>query len=339
MPRLRTVSPSDPGWKRLPVGRGFRYLDADGQPLPAAEVARIRALVIPPAWKDVWVCPFENGHIQAVGFDARGRKQYLYHPYWRIKRDIAKHERVVRFAARLPRARDVVAEALDGAELTRERALATAFRLLDLGYFRMGSDTYADENGSYGLTTLRRRHVVRAKGELLFDFPAKSGVRQRIAIADKAVLRAVEQMLERRGPGTVLAWRDDAGSWTSLTPTDVNGYLRELIGIEVSAKDFRTWHGTVHAAVALAERTDAHTVTARKRAIAAAFREVSDYLGNTPAVARSAYVDPRIVEHYLDGRTIRPTLQRLAKQQRSPDELQAAIERATLKLLRARNLR
>jgi len=332
MPRLRTVSPSEPGWHRVRSGRGFRYLDSTGKPLGVDDVDRIRALVIPPAWKDVWISPHPHGHIQAVGVDARGRRQYLYHPTWRQQRDMAKHDRVLRIARKLPKARTVVARDLEQTELTESRALAAAFRLLDLGYFRMGSDTYVDDNGSYGLTTLRRRHVRRTGRTLVFDFPAKSGKQQHIEITDPAAARAVRDMLERRGPGTLMAWHDDLG-WHSITPLQLNTYLRSLVGDEVSAKDFRTWHGTVHACVELAVRADVKGTSARRRAVASAVREVSQYLGNTPAVARSSYIDPRAVDQYLQGRTIATTLKHL-RPTASGDQMRTAVERAVIALLR-----
>jgi DNA topoisomerase-1 len=328
--RLRRVSPTDSGWTRRRQGRGFQYLDQFGAPLPAEHVARCKALVIPPAWTAVWICPYANGHIQCVGTDARGRRQYLYHPDWRIRRDLAKHDRVLAMAQRLPGAREQVEADLCRDGMPIERALATAFRLLDLGYFRIGSDSYTDENGSYGLTTLEREHVHRKAGRLVFEFTAKSGKDQHIEIADAAVLASVETMRRRRGGGTSLLAYRSGRTWSRVTATEVNSYLKGLLADEVSAKDFRTWHGTVHAAVALAE-LPATSKTGRKKAIVEATRRVAEYLGNTPTIARASYIDDRIIELYQQGKTIRPAMARL-----DPDDpnLQTALERAVIRLLR-----
>ncbi len=329
--RLRTVAPTGIGWTRRRVGRGFAYLDEYGRPLPAEQVARIKALVIPPAWQNVWICAVPNGHIQAVGTDARGRRQYLYHPDWRIKRDRLKYDRVLTVARRLPSAREQVVEALLLEGMPVERAMATAFRLLDLGYFRIGSDTYASENGSYGLTTLERRHVTRRGKGMLFEFTAKSGVPQQIEIADPVVVASIEAMRRRRGGTTLLAYRGPR-SWRAISAGEVNEYLRALLGAEMTAKDFRTWHGTVHAAVALA-RLPADTQQTRKRAVAAAMRQVADHLGNTPTVARGSYVDERVIDLYLDGVTIDRAVARADKLKPNDPRRQEILERAVVRLL------
>ncbi len=330
--RLRTVSPTDPGWSRRRSGRGFRYLDVDGRALPGEDVTRCKLLVIPPAWEAVWICRYANGHIQSVGTDARGRRQYLYHPQWREQRDKLKHDHVLAFARKLPAARDAAREALAQDGMPREKALATAFRLLDLGYFRIGSDSYAAENGSYGLTTLERRHVHRHGDDLVFDFVAKSGVVQQISVTDPEVARSVETMRRRRSPqDTLLAFRD-ATRWRRVDAGDVNDYLKDLLGLEVSAKDFRTWHGTVSAAVALAE-ADAGTATARKRAVVAAVREVATELGNTPAVARSAYIDQRVIDLFHDGVTIAPALTRILRRSLPEQDRIERVEQAVLRML------
>jgi DNA topoisomerase IB len=270
--------------------------------------------VIPPAWQDVWICPIPNGHIQAVGTDDAGRRQYIYHEQWRIQRDAAKYDRLLLVARRLPQARDQVLEHLALSGMPRKRALATAFRMLDLGYFRVGGEAYADANGSYGLATLLKSHVRMSRGGLVFEFIAKSGLEQQIRLADELLLDSIRTMRRRRG-GTdeLLAFREGR-RWRDVTTTDINEYVKEVIREDVSAKDFRTWHGTVLAAVALA--TSSHrsdTPSGRKRAVAQAMREVAEDLGNTPAVARKAYVDPRIIDLYEDGITIGPALRRLAK--------------------------
>jgi len=329
--RLRKAIPSAPGWRRVRSGHGFRYLDENGHSLPSADVARCRALVIPPAWQQVWICPYANGHIQAIGIDARGRRQYIYHPQWRVKRDLAKHDRVLKIARRLPDARRQVEADLRRDGMPIERALATAFRLLDLGYFRIGSDTYATENGSYGLTTLERRHVHRHGKLLLFEFTAKSGISQHIEIIDPLALASVEAMRRRRGSGEQLLAYRNGSRWVGLTAGEVNEYLKGLLRGEVSAKDFRTWHGTVQAAIALAH-LDAGTPTARKRAVAEAMREVAHHLGNTPTVARASYVDDRVIDRYLDGTTIAPALDRIEKLPLGDVRRTERTERAVLRL-------
>jgi DNA topoisomerase I len=331
MARLRTVSPNARGWTRRRAGKGFVYLDADGQRLPAEEVERIRSLAIPPAWKDVWICPYPTGHIQAVGTDDAGRRQYLYHPDWRVKRDQMKFDRVAEAARKLPRARrEVLAHlGLDGMPL--ERASAAAVRLLDLGYFRIGSDAYTDTNGSFGLTTLERRHV-RCRGQrLVFSFTGKSGIEHTIEIEDDVVRAALDRMRRRRGGGDRLLAYQNSRRWTPLDAPTVNVYLRELLGGDLTAKDFRTWHATVLAATALAMSDEpGDTKRSRQRAVKAAVQEVADYLGNTPTIAKNSYIDPRVLDLYEDGTTI-ATVAR--KRHRSADVRQAELERAVLRML------
>jgi DNA topoisomerase I len=331
MTRLRTVSPSSKGWTRRRAGKGFVYLDSDGMRLPDEAVARIKSLVIPPAWQDVWICPVDNGHIQATGIDAAGRKQYLYHPDWRAKRDAEKFDRVLEVATKLPRARAAVLEhiTLDGMPL--ERAAATAVRLLDLGYFRIGSDVYTDENGSFGLTTLERRHVTRKRGRLVFCFIGKSGKEHCIEIDDPLSVEAVQRMRRRRDGGDRLLAYQQSRRWLPLDAALVNDYLRETTGAEITAKDFRTWHATVLAAEALADSKEPGTTkTSRARAVRSAMVEVSEYLGNTPTIARASYVDPRVVDRYESGETVADAVRRRFS---TPQERQAALERAVLRLL------
>ena len=331
MARLRTVSPNARGWTRRRAGKGFVYLDADGQRLPAEEVERIRSLAIPPAWKDVWICPYPTGHIQAVGTDDAGRRQYLYHPGWRVKRDQMKFDRVAEAARKLPRARrEVLAHlGLDGMPL--ERASAAAVRLLDLGYFRIGSDAYTDTNGSFGLTTLERRHV-RCRGQrLVFSFTGKSGIEHTIEIEDDVVRAALDRMRRRRGGGDRLLAYQNSRRWTPLDAPTVNVYLRELLGGDLTAKDFRTWHATVLAATALAMSDEpGDTKRSRQRAVKAAVQEVADYLGNTPTIAKNSYIDPRVIDLYEDGTTIANVAR---KRHRSADVRQAELERAVLRML------
>lgn len=332
MVRLRRTSPDQPGWTRRRSGRGFAYLDADGARLPAADVARIRSLVIPPAWRDVWISPHGNGHLQAVGTDDAGRRQYLYHPEWRARRDAAKFDRVLDFGEALGRSRPRLLDDLGRDGMPVERACATAARLLDLGCFRIGDDVYADRHGSFGLTTLERGHVRRAGDALVFRFTGKSGVEHRIEIADERVGAALETMRRRRdGAPALLAFRDDGG-WRRLTPALVNDYVRDVTRQEATAKDFRTWHGTVLAAGNLAARVeDGMSTTARRRAVTATMRDVAAFLGNTPTVARASYVDPRVVSAFEEGRTI---ARAVARRHADDDARQLALERAALRLIR-----
>ncbi len=333
MPRLRRTNPEQPGWTRRRAGKGFVYLDQAGERLPAEDVERIRGLVIPPAWRDVWITPHEHGHLQAVGTDEAGRRQYLYHPVWRMKRDAEKFDRMQDFGRALVKARELVVTDLGREGMPLERACAAAVRLLDLGYFRIGNDIYADTHGSFGLTTLERRHVRRRQDRLVFAFVGKSGVDHRIEIDDVTVIDAIEIMRRRRGAdGRLLAYRDGR-AWRSILPDLVNEYVRASTGLNATAKDFRTWHATVLAAAALAETKEPGvTQASQKRAVAGAMKEVSEFLGNTPTLARSSYVDPRVIEAYTEGKTIAGTTRRTYD---NPDERQAALERATLKLLKS----
>jgi DNA topoisomerase-1 len=334
VPRLRTVSPRQPGWTRRRAGKGFVYLDSYGRRLPPEDAERCRLLVIPPAWQEVWICPVPNGHLQAVGTDDAGRRQYLYHQQWRLQRDRAKHERVLEVAARLPAARRRVARDLRRDGMPYERALGAAFRLLDLGFFRIGGEEYAEANESYGLATIRQEHVRLQGGKVVFEYTAKSGNELYVALADKLVRAAVNDMLRRTegGPELLAYW--DGETWRDITSTDINAYIKDVVGGEVSAKDFRTWHGTVIAAVSLANANEsARTATARKRAVVAAMRKVAEYLGNTPAVARRSYVDPRVVDHFNDGVTIPPTLA-ATDRNLADGYTHGRIENAVLELLR-----
>ena len=333
MPRLRTVSPRKPGWTRRRAGKGFVYLDQTGQRLADADIDRCRKLVIPPAWQEVWICPAPNGHIQAVGTDAAGRRQYVYHEQWRRMRDKSKHDRVLTVAARLPAARRSVARDLRLPGMPMERALATAFRLLDLGFFRIGGEAYAEENQSYGLATIQKQHVSIEGDDVVFDYIAKSGKERYIALADDLVRQSVRFLLDRSEGGPELLAYEVDGGWKDVASTDINVYIKDKVGHDVSAKDFRTWHGTVIAAVALAEANEtARTAAARKRAVAAAMREVSTYLGNTPSVARASYVDPRVIDLFHDGITITPDMAS-TDDDLSDGTTHGKIERAVLALL------
>jgi DNA topoisomerase IB len=308
-----------------------------GEPVPPAELERIKQLVIPPAWKDVWICPWQNGHIQAVGTDAAGRRQYLYHPRWREKRDREKYDHMLEFAAALPGVRQAVTGQLAGRGLGRERVLAAAVRLLDLGFFRVGGERYAEDNGTYGLATLQREHVSlpRGRGEIVFCYPAKGGYERVQAVADPQVVRVIRALRSRDDDGGALfAYRTDAG-WHDLHSQEINQYLKELTGLEVSAKDFRTWNATVLAAVGLAVSPVPRTsASSRKRAVARVVKEVSEYLGNTSAVCRKSYIDPRVIERYHRGDTIADDLDKLGDVAEGSLAIQGAVEQAVLNLIR-----
>jgi len=331
MPRLRTVSPNSTGWTRRRAGKGFVYVDQHGARLGKAEVERIKALVIPPAWEDVWICPYANGHIQCVGVDDAGRRQYLYHPDWRAKRDAMKFDRVAEVATNLPKARASILEhiALDG--MPRERAAATAVRLLDHGYFRIGSDSYADLHGSFGLTTILKRHVRRTGDRLVFSFEGKSGIEHSIEIDDPLAVAAVETMRRRRGGGEELLAYLQGRRWMDIKAETVNEYLREAAGAEITAKDFRTWHATVLAAESLATSPEhGESKASRNRAVRQAVVEVAEYLGNTPTIAKNSYIDPRVIDLYEDGTTI---VTAAARRYKNADARQHALERAVLRML------
>lgn len=333
MSALKRVRCTSPGISRRRQGRGFTYVHPNGQPVrDEATRARIRSLAVPPAWEDVWICPDDRGHLQAVGTDAAGRRQYLYHEDWRVRRDRQKFDRVLRLARRLPAMRRTCDRDIASRGLTRERVLAGAVRLLDLGFFRIGSEAYTEENGSFGLATIRRDHV-RVRGDRVrFDFSAKGGQRRIQTIDDPALARLTGALVRRAGGGEELLAFRDGTSWRDVRSEDINGYLKDLAHEDISAKDFRTWHATVLAAVALAESDEpGETKASRKRAVSSAMKEVAEFLGNTPTLARKSYVDPRVVDEYEEGRTIAAAARR---RHRTPDERQSALERAVLRLLR-----
>ncbi|MEU6076553.1 DNA topoisomerase IB [Micromonospora sp. NPDC047074] len=301
--RLRRSDPGRPGYGRRRRGRGWVFLDPSGQPVRDPDgLSRLRGLVIPPAWRDVWICPYPNGHIQATGIDAAGRKQYLYHPSWRSKRDEAKFDHVLEVARRLPVLRERVGRDLAGRGLSRDRVLATVTRLLDMGTFRVGSDQYAaGDDPTFGLSTLRPEHARTRGGCVVFEFPAKGGVAQVRKIEDPELCRVLTHLRRRRRSADRLFGYWDGGSWRDVRSDEVNEYLRVASGGEMTAKDFRTWHATVLAATALATAGAQRSTTARRRAVAAVMRDVAELLGNTPTVARTSYVDPRVVDLYHDG--------------------------------------
>jgi DNA topoisomerase IB len=337
MPRLRRVDCSVPGIARRGRGKGFEYLDERGERVTDHEtLARIRALGIPPAWKDVWICPDPRGHLQATGTDAAGRKQYRYHDEWRRRRDVAKFEDMVEFARALPRLRERVDRDLSASDAPdRERVLATAVRLLDRGFFRIGTEEYSLRNDSYGLATMRKDHVTVEGDAMVFDFPAKSGKQRVQAVVDPEVTDLVCRLKRRRGGGEELLAYKEGRRWRDVRSADVNAYLKEATGGDFSAKDFRTWSATVLAALALAVSGEvAATRTGRKRAITRALAEVAHYLGNTPAVCRASYIDPRVFDAYNGGLVIRPVLEKALDT--GPGELpihQRAVEEAVLDLI------
>lgn len=329
--RLRRVTTRTRGWTRRRAGRGWTYLDELGGTITGEERERIEALVIPPAWKDVWISPWANGHLQATGVDEAGRTQYLYHPDWVRQRNLEKFDRVSQIARELPKLRKLVADHITARDSSREHAAAVAVRMLDSGSFRVGNDVYAKQ-GSFGLTTLERRHVRAKGGTLVFTFVGKSGVEHQVVLEDEPVVDAVNRMRRRRGGGPRLLEYLANRSRFPLDSSDVNTYLREQTGLEISAKDLRTWAATVLAAEVLALSDEpGDTKASRARAVRAAMTEVALALGNTPTVVRSSYVDPRLISLYESGTVI--------PRQSFESEIDAldrrnAIERETLRLLR-----
>ncbi|MFF0341635.1 DNA topoisomerase IB [Kribbella sp. NPDC004875] len=331
--RLRRSHPEKDGFTRRRCGRGFSYLDVDGQPIRDTDVLeRIRTLAIPPAWTDVWICPYPNGHIQATGNDQAGRRQYLYHDDWRSTQDADKHDRVRLLARKLPAFREAVDNDLSGRGLDRRRVLAIALRMLDYGVFRTGNTQYADENGSRGVATLHRDDVRVSKGKLVFDFVAKGGQRRRVELDDDRLVAAVRSLQRgRHGTDRLLVYRDGDG-YHELDAAMINERFQELVGEDYTVKDLRTWTATVHAAVELAQADPPSTKRALNEAVRSMLDEVSDHLGNTPTVARSSYVDPRIVDQYEHGRTIESTVDRVGADL-DDEQARAALERAVNKVL------
>jgi DNA topoisomerase I len=335
MARLRRVDCSGPGIRRRRRGKGFEYFDDDGRKVAAPSVVeRIRELAIPPAWEEVWICPYPLGHIQATGTDAAGRKQYRYHDLWRERRDREKFDEMCDFARSLPRMRKRVAKDLELDGMPREKALACATRLLDRGFFRIGSEDYAEENDTYGIATMKKRHVTIEGDEIIFDYEAKGGQRRIQALGDPVVADVLRQLLRRRGGGDDLLAYKDGRRWVDVKSTDINAYVKLASGGDFSAKDFRTWSGTVLAAVALAVSAMAATSkTARKRAKTRAIKEVAGYLGNTPAVCRASYIDPRVFDRFDGGVTISGALPELMEGDARWEDVQPAVEEAVLDLL------
>jgi DNA topoisomerase IB len=325
-----------PGITRRRSGRGFRYLGPGTGAATAANRARARDLVIPPSWTDVWICPDPRGHIQAVGTDDAGRRQYIYHQRWHEQQDKAKHARLLRFGAALPRIRRIVEDHLGAHGLGRDRVLSAAIRLIDLGFFRPGGEEYAAENETFGLATIRRDHVTISRTEITFDYVGKGSLRHEHAIADAPTRKVIMSLKNRRwGGDELLAYRTNDGGH-DVTAADINAYLQQISGADFTVKDFRTWHATVLAAVGLAVSAAAPD-SGRKRAAARVAQEVASYLGNTPAVARSAYIDPAVFARYQAGRTIARALGDLgASTEYGELATRGEAEAAVLRLLRRR---
>jgi len=335
MARLKKVDCSGPGIRRRRRGKGFEYLDDDGRRVTEPSViSRIQELAIPPAWGDVWICPYPMGHIQATGTDAAGRKQYRYHDKWRERRDAQKFEEMIDFARALPRMRTRVAKDIGRRGMPREKVLACAMRLLDLGFFRIGSENYAEENDTYGIATMRKRHVTVNGDTVTFDYEAKGGQRRIQAIGDPQVAAIARTLKSRRGGGRELLAYKEGGRWVDVKSADINAYLKEVMGGDFSAKDFRTWSGTVLAAVALAVSGPAHgSKSSGKRAKSRAVKEVARYLGNTPTVARTSYIDPRVFDRFDGGLTIAGVLPDLADDTAAWPDVQGTIEEGVLDLI------
>ncbi|WP_349901946.1 DNA topoisomerase IB [Parafrigoribacterium humi] len=306
MARLRRSDPSAEGFHRVVSGRGFSYRDVSGATVRDEELrSRFDALAIPPAWTEVWIAPFPNGHIQATGMDAAGRRQYIYHPSWRERRDRSKFDRALALAESLPAARGQVTRALRERTAPRARALAAAFRMLDTGSLRIGSERYAEANGSHGLSTLLCSHASVRGDAVTLCFPAKSGQQWESEIVDADLARFVRARLRHDPNALLLSWAS-RGQEHSVSPGEINAFVRERTGGDFTAKDFRTLHGTVAAAISLASSGPARNQRARSRSIRLAMEDAARVLGNTPAIARKSYVDPRLVDHYLVGETIDP---------------------------------
>jgi DNA topoisomerase I len=335
VPGLRYVNAHEPGLSRRRHGRGFAYRDSDGRPLrDRRTLRRIRSLAIPPAWREVWICADERGHIQATGRDARGRKQYRYHPLWRAFRDEAKFERTIDFAEGLPRLRRRITRDLASDQLSRRMVVAAVIRLLELTLLRVGNEEYARENRSFGLTTLRNRHA-RVRGRRFeLCFRGKGGRRHEVDLEDRRLARIVRQCQDLPGQ-RLFQYLDESGEPQAIASDDVNEYLREAMGQEFSAKDFRTWAGTVLALQALLSQADQAGDSAKSRLLRAV-EDVAGKLGNTPAVCRRCYIHPAIIEAQLDDEISGAAERAAARGDGEPRSGLRNGERLVLELLRSR---
>jgi DNA topoisomerase I len=333
---LRHVSDARPGIHRKKAGKGFTYTRADGSKLSEPDVLkRIRALAIPPAWTDVWICPWVDGHIQATGRDAKGRKQYRYHARFREVRESTKYEHVVAFADALPSIREKVREHIALRGLPREKVLATVVHLLESTLIRVGNDDYAKQNNSYGLTTLKNRHVAVDGNEVRFRFTGKSGKQWSLRVRDSRIAKIIKACQELPGQ-ELIQYVDEEGNCRDVTSTDVNDYLREITGTDITAKDFRTWAGTVLAAMALNELESFDSAAQAKRNLRAAIEKVSGRLGNTPTICRKCYVHPEVLNSYMDGNLVLELKSKAESELRSGMESLKPEEAAVLALLRSR---
>jgi DNA topoisomerase I len=335
---LRYVSDTAPGIRRSRKGDDWVFTGPDGTPVrDAEEIQRIRHLAIPPAWTDVWISPRANGHLQATGRDARGRKQYRYHEKWRAIRDEAKYERMVAFGRALPRIRQRVAADLQKDGLPREKVLATVVRLLDTTAIRVGNEEYARENKSYGLTTMRARHATVRGSRVKFEFRGKAGKLHAVAVEDRRLARIVRQCQDLPGH-ELFQYVDDGGERGAVSSEDVNEYLQEIAGDDFTAKDFRTWVGTVLAACFLRELGAVESEREGRRQVKEAIDRVAKQLGNTPTIARKCYVHPDVIEAHMDGSLLRVRMQPPSPQRATQDEGLRDEERAVLRLLEKRKL-
>lgn len=332
--RLTRSSAYDPGIRRLRNGRGFRYQYASGRPVRESDVLeRVAALAIPPAWRDVWICRSATGHLQAVGTDDAGRRQYLYHGAWRSRRDARKHDRVVAMAPLLPSFRAAVADALDDRGLGRSRVLAGALRMADLGVFRTGGERYARQYGSRGLATLLRGDVMIHRGELHFAFRAKGGVERTLQIADESLAPLLGALRRARTGSPRLLCYHTADGWREVRAADLNEEFKQLVGADFTVKDLRTWNATVLAAVLYADAEQPSSKRGKAACEAAVMRAVAEELGNTPAVARRSYVDPRVTDRYEEGRTISAVYRSLAGSLAATGHDRNRLDRAVCRLI------
>ncbi len=333
---LTYVSDEEPGIRRKKAGSGFTYVDASGSTIRDPHVLkRIRSLAIPPAYKDVWICPDPNGHIQATGRDEKGRKQYRYHPKWREIRDGSKYEHMLEFAHALPALRKRIDADMAKSSLCREKVLATVVHLLETTLIRVGNSDYAKRNKSYGLTTLRDRHVRISGKELRFEFKGKSGKTWKLHVADRRIARLVKACQDIPGQH-LFQYFDDDGQRRPVTSSDVNAYLREATGRDITAKDFRTWAGTVLAAIALKEFETLDSSARTKKNVKAAIERVAARLGNTPTICRKCYVHPEVVNAYLDGTLMQEVQEEVDAELRDELENLKPEEAALLVLLKSR---
>jgi len=297
---LRYVTDDMPGIKRVKAGKGFKYVGPDGQTTSEEDLRRIKSLVIPPAWTDVWICSLSNGHLQATGHDVRGRKQYRYHPRWREVRDATKYNRMIEFGKVLPKIRKRVQQDMRLPGLQKEKVLATVVRLLEVSLIRVGNEEYARENKSFGITTMRDQHVDISGSKLRFRFRGKAGKQHEIEVSDPRLAPIVKRCQDVPGQ-ELFQYLDDDGQRQSIGSADVNAYLKEITGEEFTAKDFRTWAGTVLAARALQELEQVDSQAKAKKNIVRAIEAVSQMLGNTPTICKKCYVHPAVLEAYMYG--------------------------------------